>query len=197
MESLFELSFYVGVVLTLAGLFWLGKSLLKGQFRAALPAVGVLVVGVALLVGPAIISRNMAVDLGPREKIVSNERHVSLTAWDGTDYSFLASKPDIVVLQMANADVSDQTLSLLAKMAQLRELDLNDSSITDAGLAMLAELPNLETLRLRGTKITDAGFRETLLSKTSLKQLDLRQTAVSAETISEWKSAGESRRALQ
>lgn len=197
MASLFEFCFYVGILLTLAGLIWLGKTLLAGRFRKALAPLAVLLVGIALLVGPAIISRKMAVDLGPRESIVSNERHVSLTGWDGQGYEFLADKSDTVVLQMANGDVADATLDQLVGMNQLRELDLNDTQITDFGLSKLASLPKLQTLRLRNTKITDAGFRESLMSLPLLKQLDVRETGVSTATIDEWKNAAENRRALQ
>lgn len=145
------------------------------------------------------------VDLGPRDKIVEvevegstrKERHVTLTGWDKSDYTVLRRRPDVVVLQMANPDVSDETLSLLREFKELRELDLNDTGVTDAGLPILASLPSLTELRLRGTKITDEGFRQHILPKPGLKKLDLRQTAVSRETVSEWKKAEEGRRALR
>src|SRR5262249_55609210 len=47
------------------------------------------------------------VSLGPREKIVDGERHITLTGWNEADYSILRQKPDTVVLQMANSDVDD------------------------------------------------------------------------------------------
>jgi hypothetical protein len=87
---------------------------------------------------------------------------------------------------MANADVSDQTLEHLRGMAQLRELDLNDTSITDAGLATLAGLPNLQILRLRATAVTDSGFRTHLLDKETLRELDVRETAIASKTMREW-----------
>ena len=51
----------------------------------------------------------VSIDLGPREKIVDRELHVTLTGWNRNtaDYVVLRSKPDIVVLQMANPDVTD------------------------------------------------------------------------------------------
>jgi hypothetical protein len=134
--------------------------------------------------------------LGPWEKKVDGELHVTLTGWDGNDYSFLQSKPNTVVLQMANPDVTDSTLVYLKGMSQLRELDLSATQITDEGLAILAELPNLKELRLKGTKITDEGFRKYLATKESLQKLDLRDTNVVGKTKRAWKNAKEGREYL-
>lgn len=194
MSLLFEYCFYAGIVLALIAIVWFIRSIAKGQ--KVVPSVCLLLFSLVLLAGPAILTRTMSVSLGPRERTVDGERHLSLTGWDGTSYTFLQTKTDTTVLQMGNADVTDETVTLLRGLSKLRELDLNDSSITDAGLASLAELPSLETLRLRGTKITDSGFREHLMKSTTLQQLDLRQTAVAAETVDEWKAANESRRAF-
>jgi hypothetical protein len=98
---------------------------------------------------------------------------------------------------MANPDVTDQTLEYLTGDRRLRELDLNDTQITDHGLAVLAVLPALEILRLKGTKITDEGFRKELGTKESLRQLDLRNTAVTAESAKLWKDAKKGRRVLR
>jgi hypothetical protein len=45
------------------------------------------------------------------------------------EYLFYLGLLAIIVLQIADADVTDQTLDHLAGMANLRELDLNDSQI--------------------------------------------------------------------
>ncbi|MCS6850935.1 MAG: hypothetical protein NZ700_07165 [Gemmataceae bacterium] len=129
------------------------------------------------------------IDLGSLERIVDGERHITLTGWDGTDYSFLQHKPDVVVLEMANPDVDDATLTFLRGMTQLRELDLSGTQITDAGLEVLAELPRLEELRLARTSITDAGFRRYLARKPTLRCLDLSGTEVKSKTKREWKNA--------
>jgi hypothetical protein len=127
--------------------------------------------------------------LGPREKMVDGERHITLTGWDGTDYSILRQKPDTVVLQMANPDVNDATLDNLRDMTKLRELDLNGTQVTDEGLKRLAALPGLQELRLARTRITDAGFHEYLAPKESLRKLDLTGTEVKGKTKREWKKA--------
>lgn len=102
-----------------------------------------------------------------------------------------------MVLQMANSDVNDETLRYLAGLKQLRELDLNNTQVTDAGLKELAELPKLRDLRLARTKITDDGFRQYLLGKESLMNLDLTGTSVASKTVREWKSANSERKALK
>jgi hypothetical protein len=128
-------------------------------------------------------------NLGPREKIVNGELHITLTGWGGTDYSFLEKKRDTVVLQMANPNVTDETLNYLRGMDRLRELDLNDTQVTDEGLALVSGLPRLEELRLARTKISDEGFRQHLGAKESLLKLDLTGTDVKGKTKRDWKQA--------
>ena len=67
------------------------------------------------------------------EKIVDGQRHLTLTGWDRKDYSILKLKPDVVVLQMANPDVTDESLESLQEMKALQELDLSGTQVTDAG----------------------------------------------------------------
>src|SRR5262245_43617373 len=128
------------------------------------------------------------VDLGPREKTVDGELHITLTGWDEDDYSILEQKPDTVVLQMANADVTDETLKYLRGMSKLQELDLNYTQVSDEGLKTLAGLPALKILRLRKTPVTDEGFRSHLAEKESLLELDARETSIASKTLREWKA---------
>lgn len=152
--------------------------------------------GVLIIAGTVAFNR-WYVDLGPREKLVDGELHITLTGWDRDDYSLLQSKPETIVLQMANPDVTDDTLICLRHLPKLRELDLNETRITDAGLAVLAELPQLESLRLRKTAITEQGFREHLFDKDLLRELDLRDTQVASKTVREWRQAQPGRKALR
>lgn len=194
MSLLFEYCFYAGIILALLAIVWFLLSLAKG--KKIVPPICLLLFGIVLLAAPAVLTRTLSVSLGPRERMVDGERHLSLTGWDGSSYTFLQTKTDTTVLQMGNADVNDETIKLLSRLSRLRELDINDSSVTDAALATLAQLPSLETLRLRGTKVTDAGFREHLMNSATLNQLDLRQTEISAELVDEWKSVNQSRKAF-
>jgi len=166
-------------------------------WRQARAPLGVVVAGLVTAASPAIYTRVAPVDLGPRATLVDGERHLTLTGWDRTDYSVLRQYPEAVVLQMANADVTDDTLRLLEDLPELRELDISGSQATDAGLAVLAKLPQLETLRLKGCRITDAGFRVHLLPHPGLLRLDLVGTSVSPETVRAWRKANPQRRAMQ
>lgn len=157
--------------------------------------------GAVVLAAPFAVNRlrQHFIDYGPREKVVDGELHITLTGWDRppSEYAGLRDRPNVVVLQMANPDVTDETLDYLAAMTLLRELDVNDTKIADAGLVKLSQLPSLRTLRLKGTAITDAGFREHLLPLDRLRELDLRGTGVTSATVREWKAAQAGRKALK
>ncbi|MFM8290029.1 MAG: hypothetical protein ACKOGA_25345 [Planctomycetaceae bacterium] len=167
----------------LLGFGWLHRA------RNRIP-LAVLLCGLLLAGGTLGLSRLVTrfPPLGPRDKLVEGERHLTLTGWDRDDYAVLATLPDTVVLQMANPDVTDQTLENLRDLRQLRELDLNGSKITDAGLRVLAEFPALKILRIRGTAVTDRGFRESLMESPTLTELDARDTEISAKSLREWKN---------
>lgn len=216
-----EILFYVsltGLALLLAGWVWM-VAVAWGQRRAwglavlLVPPTGLLfaplhwpaarrpfllgLVGLVAAATPPVLNRLMPVDLGPYEVMVEGERHLTLTGWDRDDYGVLRGRGDVVVLQMANADVTDETLALVAELKGLRELDLSGSQVTDGGLVRLAGLPRLERLRLANTGITDAGFQAYLATHPTLKELDLRGTQVSREAIAAWRGAQAGRRALR
>jgi hypothetical protein len=128
---------------------------------------------------------------------VNGETHVTLTGIANYDYAKLVRFQDAVVLQMANPEVTDETLKKLANFKQLKELDLNDTAITDAGLAELRNCPRLEKLRLKGTKITDAGFHTYLMDRENLMEIDMRDTVVASKTLRDWKKQKEDRKYLK
>lgn len=160
------------------------------------PAV-LLLAGILAIVTPVAANRavNYFIDLGPLETWVDDERHLTLTGWDRKDYSFLTFQEDIVKLQMANSDVTDETVVYLHNLRNLRELDLNHTKITDVGLERIVNgSPKLTGIFLRGTAITDAGFRKSLMPMKNLKNVDLRETAVEPATYRLWKAADPDRR---
>jgi hypothetical protein len=165
--------------------------------KAAARPLTAIVIGALVASAPIVYSHLVPIDLGPREKTVDGELHITLTGWDRHDYSVLADRPKAVVLQMANPDVTDQTLAHLQGMSDLRELDLNGTQVTDEGLGKLESLTGLESLRLRDTKVTDEGFRRWLAPRESLRQLDLRGTQVTRDTARAWRDARPGRRLLQ
>ena len=197
MFLLYESLGYIGLLLMVIGFVWLMLCLFRRRWKRALWPTIVFLIGMVAFAYPIIKTRMAVVDLGPLDREVNGERHLTLTGWDRDDYSVLQTMTDTVVLQMANPDVTDATLNYLENMSQLSVLDLNDTQVSDAGLASLAKLASLKTLKLRATKITDIGFRDHLMKLPALKQLDVRQTEVDSASIDEWKAAGEGRRALR
>jgi hypothetical protein len=129
------------------------------------------------------------IDLGPRIKDVDGEKHVTLTGWDRKDYdAILAAWPDAVVVQMANEDVTDETVKSLAEFKKLRVLDLDGTQVGDKGMEILGKLPALEVLRVRNTHVTDEGFRKFLAPMPSLKQVYYRGSGIEKSTLADWKS---------
>jgi hypothetical protein len=200
-----EYTFYVGVVSLILGLLLLTTQIVAVRlFRASTERAWTLRIWPALLISigivglslPAAITRFAPIDLGKHESRVNGERHVTLTGWDQKDYSVLAQMSDVIVLQMANADVTDQTLSFLQKMTRLRELDLAGTQLTDAGLKSLSGLTSLEKLILSRTRVTDAGLAPLLEKLPALKQLDVRETGVTPAVLRSWLKAQAGRRAL-
>jgi hypothetical protein len=146
-----------------------------------------------LLIGAAPFAYSHGLELllglGERERIVAGERHLVLTGWDRPDYSILTSRTDVVVLEIGNPNVDDQTLKLLLPLTKLRELTLNDSVISDEGLKLLRQLPALESLRVARTKITKEGVGDFLADPPAkLKELDVSGNSIPASALRKWKN---------
>jgi hypothetical protein len=164
--------------------------------RGSVP-LSLFLLSLVVAASPALYTLYVPLNLGPREKLIDGQRHLTLTGWDRKDYTMLKLKTDVVVLQMANPDVTDETLESLKGMTALQELDLNGTQVSDSGLKILKDLPLLKTLRLAKTKITDNGFQDAFFAKASLMQVDLRNTQVGRATIEAWRNAKSGRRAMQ
>lgn len=179
-----------GIVVTAIGLIWyLARVARKGRAGAALPRVMMIVGALMIAVPYGLAWLERQLPLRPYEQIVDGELRVTTTGINGFDYAKLVEeRPEIVVLQMANPDVTDATLIQLAKLSKLRTLDLRDTQVTDAGLVTLATMPTLEELYLGRTKITDAGFQQHLAVKESLRKLDFTGTEVKGKTKRDWKA---------
>lgn len=194
----------IGVVLILVGLGMATAGLLWGLVRGLAVAFGRrearrLLVPLALLGGGLVVGAVpfaaqtvylRLVGLGERERVIDGARAITLTGWDRGDYSILATKPDVAILEMGNPDVTDQTLELLTDHAALRELTLNDSDVSDAGLATLARLPALETLRIARTRVTSEGLRRFLdAPPPNLRQIDVSGNDIPTAILRQWKNA--------
>ena len=217
-EDLFEILFLMGLPITLLGLAWLLVVAWRISVRWGLlttllypamilphtirhwprtkPPVIVAVFGLVLMSIPPAYTRFVPVDLGEYDQMVSGERHLTLTGWNKSDYSVLAARPDTVVLQMANEDVTDETLRYLATLQTLRVLDLSDTKVTDAGLERLKENPKLESVRVARTVVTDTGFDKVFDKLPALKQLDVSGSKITADRVQKWLDANPDRMAV-
>jgi hypothetical protein len=133
------------------------------------------------------------VTLGGHRK--SDNKHLSIPA-DG--FRHLAALPALrKLIVWENDGVTDEALSHIGKLTNLRELEMGDAPITAAGIKHLQGLkaltnlglgwtkdvgdsavpdlvamPGLEVLVLSGTKVTDAGLKQ-LAGMKKLKELRL------------------------
>lgn len=187
--------FLVGAGLIGVGLLWM-LVLLFSILRKAIVPILMVLLGTLILVGPwFLVQMGWLRDTRPRERVVGSETVLTITGAE-FDYSELIKRADLDVLQMANPNVTDQTLEYLRNSKHLRKLDLSGTKITDQGLAVLATLP-LKSLYLQRTAITDEGFRKHLMPMESLLELNLRSTGVRKETGDEWEKAKQGRLLIQ
>ena len=103
-------------------------------------------------------------------------------ALDGAALAALASAaPQIVDLNLANADLDDVELASIRALPAVTHLRLARNRLTDLAVAGLAALPALEHLNLYGNAgITDDGIAALAASGT-LRELFVWQTAVSPD----------------
>ena len=188
---------FLGLLLAAAGMLWLlgrGFAVLIRRRTARQLVQPLLLLSVGLVVGAAPFVYQHAylaiVGLGERERVIGGERALNLTGWDRAGYDILKDKTDVVILEMGNKDVTDETLVLLGDLPKLKELTLNDSSITDAGLARLAGLAQLESLRIARTQVTPEGVRAFLAAPPPrLRQIDVSGNDSPTSILRQWKNA--------
>ena len=89
----------------------------------------------------------------------------------------------LVGLQLSKMPISNESLGLLSKFANLEKLNLNFTSIDDAGLPQLAGLNHLEQLSISGTKIGLSGISKLLPKLPALKEIHLWNTGLSAANL--------------
>jgi hypothetical protein len=188
---------FVGLFLATSGLLvFLGRSLrvLLGRTErrrllgpAALLAAGLVIGSVPFAAQHLYFS---IVGLAERERVVDGRQALVLTGWDRSDYSILAKKPGLEILEMGNADVTDATLDLLTGLPKLRELTLNDAPITDVGLNKLRELKQLESLRIARTGVTPEGVAAFLADAPPMfREIDVTGNNIPTSILRKWKNA--------
>ncbi|RLS33854.1 MAG: hypothetical protein DWH79_05910 [Planctomycetota bacterium] len=194
----------IGAVLIFAGLFLavsgmlvlLGRGLRvlfkRTDRRRLLGPLVVMVAGLLVGAAPLVYQRVYIaiVGLGERERVVDGRKALVLTGWDRPDYTILASKGDVEILEMGNPDVTDETLEALSAMHNLRELTLNDTQITDAGLMTLQRFQNLESLRIARTAVTPDGVQALLADPPPhLREIDVTGNGIPTSILRKWKNA--------
>jgi hypothetical protein len=194
----------IGAVLVFVGLFLATSGLLVFIFRSLRVLLGrterrrllgptaLLVAGLVIGSVPFAAQRLYfsIVGLAERERVVDGRQALVLTGWDRSDYSILAKKPGLEILEIGNADVTDATLDLLVSLPKLRELTLNDSRITDDGLSKLRELKQLETLRIARTGVTPEGVSAFLAdAPPTFREIDVTGNNIPTSILRKWKNA--------
>ncbi|MBC7964516.1 MAG: hypothetical protein H7Z17_01225, partial [Fuerstia sp.] len=139
---------WLGILVALT--MFLGTPLIFGLIRFRQNKRPLMLVLAGLIIGAIPFAAEHAYEfvfgLGERERVIDGERYLTLTGWDRKDYgAILSRKKDVAVLEIGNPDVTDETLTLLTELPQLKELTLNDTMVTDAGLETLQKLPALES----------------------------------------------------
>ncbi|MBI1373512.1 MAG: hypothetical protein GC159_12355 [Phycisphaera sp.] len=100
----------------------------------------------------------------------------------------LAADDDIIWLDLANTNVTDEQLRKVIRMPKLGHVDLSGTSITDAGVAILAEKKDWTGLNLSRTQITDAALAQ-LESMPDLGLLVVGETQLSPRALMQFSEA--------
>ena len=96
--------------------------------------------------------------------------------------------PQLVWLDLSNADVSEAQLAALAGLRKLQRLNLSRTRANDATVRRLIGLPFLETLNLYGTAVTDSALGA-LGRMPSLNSVYLSETAVTQQAIAQFSAS--------
>jgi uncharacterized membrane protein len=89
----------------------------------------------------------------------------------------------LVGLQLAKMPITNESLTLVSKFANLEKLNLNFTSIDDAGISQLAGLNHLEQLAISGTKIGRSGIEKLLPKLPALQKIHVWSSGLSAEDL--------------
>ncbi|MEZ6114767.1 MAG: hypothetical protein R3C99_27700 [Pirellulaceae bacterium] len=87
-------------------------------------------------------------------------------------------------LALGHTQITDESLSVVGRAAELTWLDLTDTNVTDAGVSHLKSLTKLRQLTLEGTRISDRAL-QVAGELTSLEELDLSRTAITDAAMSQ------------
>jgi hypothetical protein len=100
----------------------------------------------------------------------------------------MAIAPNVVELNLARTNVTDEGLKSVGAFARLTKLNLNNTKITDAGLESLVGLTSLDWLNLYGTAVSDAGLAS-IAKLRNLKAVYLWNSKVTDEGVAKLQKA--------
>jgi hypothetical protein len=157
------------------------------------------ILGTLLIAGPIVYNKVFEPIILARNRPVwvtqnDGKLQVTVTGIPNFDYDRLKEFETADVLQMANPEVTDETLKKLANFKMLKELDLSDTQVDDAGLEILKNCASLEKIRLANTKITDDGFRKHIMPRDWILEIDVSGTEVQGKTLRRWKAEKDNRK---
>ncbi len=92
----------------------------------------------------------------------------------------LQLKKQLIWLNLANTNINDASLSIIAQLNNLTRLHLENTLITDKGMQQLRSLSNLQYLNIVGTKVSSQGLVQ-LKGLKKLQLLFLYQTNINAK----------------
>jgi hypothetical protein len=166
-----------------------GVMFIVAQFKRALPALVVMVLGGVVAAAPYVFP-------DPPEKAIIEQKdeglHITITGLETASAAelFPLHRDTVATVQAATQrEVTDEILELLRGAPNLREIDLNDTPITDKGLEVLASMPKLEKVRIARTKATPEGVQKHVLSSKTIKEIDVGGLNVPAKPLRDWKNA--------
>ena len=108
---------------------------------------------------------------------------VAIESFTSKDLQLLESvKKQLIWLKLGYLKVTDDDLSAIGKLTNLRMLYLQKTKITDQGLTQISNLSELQYLNLGGTNVTAKGL-ELLKGLKNLRQLYLFQTPLSGDEL--------------
>lgn len=158
---------------------WVATGFDKGDLKAIVPVLGVVVLAGGLLwmsvreetvvVQKIAVSEEDTVEAMRRLKkaggIFEHDANGEMAAITLTDSAISDSGWELVgrlrnlrKLVLKNCQVNDARLANLADLGELRVLSLANSPVSDSGIDHIAGLPNLRALDLQGTKISRKGI---------------------------------------
>ena len=98
----------------------------------------------------------------------------------------VARLPNVVWLNLAGTKITDAGLAAIKDLKTLEKLHLERTGIGDAGLAHLAGLEKLSYLNVYATQVTDAGLAQ-LAALKSLRKVYVWQSKVTDEGMAKFK----------